>query len=170
MLDKKPPLIFTVGKRIVDWVYPNIRTAGDLPQGPVVYVANHCQLNGPLCCELHLPGENYLWGAAPMFTMQEAPGYMFQDFWAFKPKWTHPWFKLCAYALTPLSVLVFNYLPMVGVVLAFKNYKYSKGIFGSQWVGFKNFEYFFKSSDFAVITRNTLFLNTIFIITGILAA
>ena len=73
MLDKKPPLIFTVGKGIVDWVYPNIKTAGDLPQGPVVYVANHCQLNGPLCCELHLPGETYLWGASPMFSLKEGP-------------------------------------------------------------------------------------------------
>ena len=69
-----------------------------------------------------------------------------------------------------LSVLVFNYLPMVGVVLAFKNYKYSKGIFGSEWIGFKNFEYFFKSSDFVVITRNTLLLNAVFIVTGTVAA
>lgn len=77
-------------------------------------------------------------------------------------------YSMCSIAI--ISVFVFNYLPMVGVVLAFKNYKYSRGIFGSDWVGFKNFEYFFKSSDFAVITRNTLLLNTIFIVTGIIAA
>ena len=73
-------------------------------------------------------------------------------------------------AFAMISVFVFNYLPMGGVVLAFKNYKYSKGIFGSDWVWFKNFEYFFKSSDFAVITRNTLLLNAVFIITGTVAA
>jgi len=77
-------------------------------------------------------------------------------------------YSMCSIAM--ISVFVFSYLPMAGIVLAFKNYKYSKGIFGSDWVGFKNFEYFFKSSDFAVITRNTLLLNTIFIITGIIAA
>ena len=49
-----------------------------------------------------------------------------------------------------ISVFVFNYLPMGGIVLAFKNYKYSRGIFGSDWVWFKNFEYFFKSEDFAM--------------------
>lgn len=77
-------------------------------------------------------------------------------------------YSMCAIAM--LSVFVFNYLPMVGIVLSFKNYKYSRGIFGSEWVGFKNFEYFFKSSDFLVITRNTLFLNSLFIVTGIIAA
>ena len=115
MLDKKPPLVFTVGKKIVDWVYPDIRTVGELPDGPVVYVANHCQLNGPLCCELHLPGENYLWGAGAMFTLKEVPEYAFTDFWSFKPKWTHPWFKLCSYLIAPLSVLIFNYCHTIPV-------------------------------------------------------
>lgn len=77
-------------------------------------------------------------------------------------------YSMCSIAM--ISVLVFSYLPMVGVILAFKNYKYSRGIFGSEWVGLKNFEYFFKSNDFVVITRNTLLLNIIFIITGIIAA
>ena len=77
-------------------------------------------------------------------------------------------YSMCSIAI--ISVLIFNYLPMVGVVLAFKNYKYSKGIFGSDWVGFRNFEYFFKSNDFALITKNTLVLNAIFIVTGIIAA
>jgi hypothetical protein len=62
MLDKKPPLIFTVGKKIVDWVYPNIKTVGELSQGPVVYVANHCQLTSLDCSnnlklsKLHVQG------------------------------------------------------------------------------------------------------------------
>lgn len=77
-------------------------------------------------------------------------------------------YLMCSVAV--ISVLIFNYLPMVGVILAFKRYKYSRGIFGSEWIGFKNFEYFFKSKDFVVITRNTLFLNALFIVTGIVAA
>ncbi|MBQ7288147.1 MAG: sugar ABC transporter permease [Clostridia bacterium] len=53
-------------------------------------------------------------------------------------------------------VICFNYLPMFGVVLAFKDYSYRDGILGSDWVGFKYFEYFFKSNDAAVVLRNSL--------------
>lgn len=59
-------------------------------------------------------------------------------------------------------------MPMLGIVLAFKNYSYSKGIFGSDWVGFKNFEYLFQSGDVYRITVNTIFYNVAFIITNIL--
>ncbi len=67
-------------------------------------------------------------------------------------------------------VILFNYVPMFGIIIAFKNYKYNLGIFGSEWVGFKNFEFFFKSNDFFRITRNTLMLNASFIVFGVLAA
>nr|WP_242656418.1 ABC transporter permease subunit [Ruminiclostridium hungatei] len=63
-------------------------------------------------------------------------------------------------------VFVFNYLPMFGVILAFKNYKPAAGIFGSQWAGFENFKYLFSTRDAWNITYNTLFLNSLFIITG----
>lgn len=67
-------------------------------------------------------------------------------------------------------LLVFNYLPMGGIIIAFKNFKANKGLFGSDWVGFKNFEFLFSSETAWRITRNTLVLNTIFIITGIVAS
>ncbi len=63
--------------------------------------------------------------------------------------------------------LLFCYLPMFGVILAFKQYNFRDGIFFSPWAGFKNFEFFFASSDASRITFNTLFLNFIFIITGV---
>ena len=69
-----------------------------------------------------------------------------------------------------LYVFVFSYLPMVGIIIAFKNYRYDKGIFGSDWVGFRNFKFFFESNDFVRITRNTLVMNAIFIMVGIAAA
>lgn len=69
-----------------------------------------------------------------------------------------------------LAIILFSYVPMFGVILAFKDYKFNKGILGSKWVGLKNFEFFLKSNDFLVITRNTIFLNLLFIIIGILAA
>ena len=59
---------------------------------------------------------------------------------------------------------------MGGLIIAFKNYKYSLGIFGSEWVGFKNFEFFVTSSDFLRLVRNTVGLNAIFIVCGIVSA
>ena len=60
---------------------------------------------------------------------------------------------------------LFSYLPMFGVVLAFKNYKVSKGILGSDWAKpiFKNFRFFLESQDAFRVTRNTILLNLLFI-------
>lgn len=69
-----------------------------------------------------------------------------------------------------LFVALFNYVPMFGIIIAFKNFKYNKGIFGSEWVGFSNFELFIKSNDFFRITRNTLVLNFVFISLGVIVA
>ncbi len=77
----------------------------------------------------------------------------------------HKWLWLMALPGIAI-VFVFNYLPMFGLVLAFKNYIPSDGIFGSKWVGFDNFKYLFSTRDAWNITYNTLFLNAIFIITG----
>ena len=77
-------------------------------------------------------------------------------------------YAMCAVPL--LLVFVFNYIPMGGIIIAFKKYTYSGGIFGSDWCGFDNFEFFFKSKDFLNITWNTLYLNTVFIITGLISA
>lgn len=75
--------------------------------------------------------------------------------------------QLWALCLIPMSlVFVFNYLPIGGLVVAFKNFRYDKGIFGSDWVGFENFRYFFESDAFWRVTKNTLVFNSIFIITG----
>jgi len=69
-----------------------------------------------------------------------------------------------------LFVIAFNYLPMGGIVIAFKDYRFDQGIFGSSWVGFKNFYYLFSTADAWRITFNTLYLNFLFIVMGTLAA
>lgn len=61
-------------------------------------------------------------------------------------------------------LLINNYLPMAGLVIAFKDINYSVGIFASDWIGFKNFEYLFSTRDAFVITRNTILYNAVFII------
>lgn len=63
-----------------------------------------------------------------------------------------------------IYLFVNNYIPMFGMILAFKNYKYNKGIFGSKWVGFDNFQYLFQTGDAWNITRNTILYNGAFII------
>lgn len=73
-------------------------------------------------------------------------------------------------AIPLLLVFVFSYIPMFGIIIAFKNYKFGKGIFGSDWCGFDNFKFLFLSDDFANAVKNTLFMNFLFITIGILAA
>ncbi|MEK4356715.1 ABC transporter permease subunit [Paenibacillus sp. FSL M7-1455] len=57
-----------------------------------------------------------------------------------------------------ILLLIFSIIPMFGLLMAFQDYKISKGIFGSPWVGLENVTYFFELSDSKVIIRNTLFL------------
>lgn len=67
--------------------------------------------------------------------------------------------------------LVFAYLPMFGVIVAFKRWRIHGGFFeslmNSKWVGFDNFKFLFKSSDAWLITKNTVLYNLVFIILGI---
>lgn len=59
-----------------------------------------------------------------------------------------------------------NYMPMTGLMLAFKNYSFSKGIFGSEWCGLKNFTYLFSSKWARIMFRNTIGYNVVFITLG----
>lgn len=65
-----------------------------------------------------------------------------------------------------LYLLINNYLPMTGIVIAFKNIDFAKGIFQSDWVGLQNFQFLFKTNDAWVITKNTLCYNLLFIFLG----
>jgi putative aldouronate transport system permease protein len=69
-----------------------------------------------------------------------------------------------------LYLLVNNYVPMAGIVIAFKNIDFSKGILQSEWCGLKNFEFLFKTSDALVMIRNTLLYNAVFIALGTVCA
>ncbi len=63
-----------------------------------------------------------------------------------------------------LFLIIFAYIPMSGHLLAFKKYQLTNGIWGSPWVGFDNFKFFFQGHDWILVTFNTLFLNGLFII------
>ena len=58
-----------------------------------------------------------------------------------------------------LLLLVFNYLPMYGIVIAFKNFQASRGILGSPWNNFENFEFLFGSFQFQRVMRNTVIIS-----------
>jgi putative aldouronate transport system permease protein len=75
-----------------------------------------------------------------------------------KRMWEH---KVLYLLMLPciISLLVFQYYPMYGATLAFKDYKYNLGIMGSPWVGFKHFQTFFTSLEFWEVIRNTVIIS-----------
>lgn len=60
-----------------------------------------------------------------------------------------------------LFFIVYRYIPISGLVVAFQDYKVFRGITGSEWVGLHHFQYLFNSSEFYRITRNTLILSVL---------
>ncbi len=77
-------------------------------------------------------------------------------------------YSLCI--IPVILTIMFKYVPMGGIIMAFKNYRYDKGIFGSDWVGFQNFNVFLSSGEFPKLVRNTVGMNLLFIFSGIIAA
>lgn len=69
-----------------------------------------------------------------------------------------------------IYLLINNYIPMLGIVIAFKNLNFSKGILKSDWAGLSNFEYLFKAPDAFLITRNTILYNVAFIVVNTVVA
>lgn len=82
-------------------------------------------------------------------------------------RWTH--FLPIYIMMLPgiLYLLINNYLPMFGIVIAFKHLDFRKGIFQSPWAGLENFRFLFASGDAWRMVRNTLGYNILFIILGI---
>ena len=69
-----------------------------------------------------------------------------------------------------LFFVVFAYLPMIGIVIAFQDFSAAKGILGSKFVGFENFRFFLGSPDSFRVTFNTLFLNGLFILSSMVVS
>ncbi len=68
-----------------------------------------------------------------------------------------------------IYIIINNYLPMFGIIIAFKRIDYAKGILASDWIGFDNFKFLFATKDAYIITRNTILYNLAFIILGTIA-
>ena len=82
--------------------------------------------------------------------------------------WQNKWLYLMLLPAV-IWVIVFNYIPMGGITVAFKSFNYMKGIFGSPWCGLQNFKFMFMTNTIWKIIFNTIFLNVLFIVTGTLA-
>ena len=115
--DKKRSVFYPPIKWLVKTFYPKIRVEGveNLPAEPALIVGNHCKMNGPIACELYMPGKRYTWCAGEMMHLKEVPAYAFRDFWSKKPKYIRWFFKLLSYIIAPLSVCVFNSAETIGV-------------------------------------------------------
>lgn len=68
-----------------------------------------------------------------------------------------------------IFLCVFQYAPLYGVLLPFKDFTYAEGIMGSKWVGFENFEFLFTSPDFAALLGRSLAYSFVFLIVGLVA-
>lgn len=69
-----------------------------------------------------------------------------------------------------LYFIIFCYLPLFGLILPFKDYKVSMGMWGSPWTGLKNFEFLFKGDSAMMALKNTIVYNIIFIVLGTVVA
>ncbi len=110
MEEKKTSLMYRIIRFLV-WLFyrrPTIVGAEKLPDDACVIVGNHTQMNGPIVAEIYLPGKPSVWCAGEMMHRKEVAAYAFTDFWSFKPKWTHPFYRVLAWLITPLSVCIFN--------------------------------------------------------------
>ncbi|WP_019004513.1 ABC transporter permease subunit [Cohnella laeviribosi] len=101
----------------------------------------------------------------------DAPKYAFPKSTLRRFRWIRRYGVLILMILPGvIYLLINNYLPMLGIIIAFKDVNYAKGILQSDWIGFKNFEFLFRTNDAYIITRNTILYNITFIVLHVIAA
>lgn len=69
-----------------------------------------------------------------------------------------------------IYLVINNYMPMPGILMAFKKFKFNKGIWGSPWNGIKNFTFLVSSRDLSLLVKNTLLYNLVFMVLGVILA
>jgi len=106
---EKQGILFKIIKGTIRIFYRKREMVGreNIPSEPCLLIGNHAKSHGPLTCELFMPDAR-VWCIGEMLSLKEAPKYMFQDFWANKPKWSHPIYKFCAYFMAPIVTYVFK--------------------------------------------------------------
>lgn len=109
--------IYRVVKGGLNLIYPKVSFEGleQLPREAAIFVGNHSQAHGPLVGELRLPFPRKTWCAEEMMTRGEVADYAYRDFWAWKPAWSHPFYKLLSHLIVPLAVILFNHAETIPV-------------------------------------------------------
>jgi hypothetical protein len=117
MSKKISAFVYRIVLFLVKVFYPKTEVFGvdNLPDEECVIIANHTQMNGPICAEIYFPRKRYTWCAGEMMHLKEVPSYAFGDFWSQKPKKIQPFYKILSYIIAPLSVCVFNNAQTIGV-------------------------------------------------------
>ena len=79
--------------------------------------------------------------------------------WSLKEDFRRRWQLYLMLLFPVIYILIFCYVPMRGILIAFKDYSFRKGIMGSEWVGLKYFKQFFHNPDIVKIIKNTLIIS-----------
>lgn len=114
---KKKGLFFRFLKATVSGFYGKVNHQGleNMPKEPCIFVGNHVQANGPIIAEMKMPFKRYTWCIGNMLHLKEFPAYAFQDFWGYKPKWTHWFYRMMACVIAPLGTYIFKNADVIGV-------------------------------------------------------
>jgi len=117
MSKKKSAVLYRFLAWLVRLFTPKMKTIGTehLPDEPVVFVGNHCQMYGPIVCEFYLPVERFTWCAGQMMNVKEVPDYAFEDFWSQKPKYIRWFYRLASYLVAPISAYIFHHANTIAV-------------------------------------------------------
>ena len=94
----------------------------NIPDEPSIIVGNHAQIYGPWVNQLFFPHKKRIWVIGHMLHRKEVPEYAFQDFWGYKPKWTHWFYRMLAHLIAPICVYIHKNADTIGV------YKDTRGI------------------------------------------
>lgn len=110
MRPKKTSLMYKILYFFINLFFMRMNIVGkeNLPGEACILVGNHSQMTGPLMSELRLDIPHETWCAGQMMKWDEVADYAFTDFWSFKPRWTHPFFRLLSQLIKPLAVCLFN--------------------------------------------------------------
>ena len=110
MKKKKTSFIFKIIKGLIHLFYGKMEIVGkdNIPENNAILVGNHTQMNGPIVGEIFMDDNCYIWCAGEMMNTKEIPNYAFSDFWSQKPRWTHCFYKILSYIITPIAACIFN--------------------------------------------------------------
>jgi len=103
---KETSLLFRLMIWVIRRVYTPPELAGleNLPEEPSIIVGNHAKTHGPIISQLYFPENSYTWCASQVMHLKEFPAYAFEDFWSYKPRWSHWFWHILSYLIAPFGV------------------------------------------------------------------